>query len=266
MLLTFPQGRTMLLDSGGKITFRSREGVADETNVFVEDRIGIAEAAVMPYLWYRGIKRLDWIAASHGDADHVEGFADIFRSFEIGQVVRAVDSSHWRDLPDLFNQAVRSSQLPIWCLKQGDGWEIDGVNIEVLSPVGDDQSVAMSDNNQSLVLRVRFGQRSFLLTGDIEKQAEARLVRAIDDLHADVLKVAHHGSKTSSTAEFLERVKPQHAVISVASPSLFGHPHAEVVERLRDGNARIWQTSKCGAITISTDGSDLRVQTFVKCE
>ncbi|MEO6724925.1 MAG: ComEC/Rec2 family competence protein, partial [Blastocatellia bacterium] len=266
MLLVFPQGRTMLLDSGGKITFRTREGVADETNVFVEDRTGIAEAAVMPYLWHRGIKRLDWIAASHGDADHVEGFAGIFRSFEIGQVVRAVDSSHWPDLPDLFDQAVRSSQLPIWCLKRGDGWEIDGVNIEVLSPVGDDQSKTMSDNNQSLVLRARFGQRSFLLTGDIEKQAEAGLVLAIDDLHADVLKVAHHGSKTSSTAEFLERVKPQHAVISVASPSLFGHPHAEVVERLRASNARIWQTSKCGAITISTDGSDLRVQTFVKCE
>ncbi len=263
MLLVFPQGRTMLLDSGGRIIFRSREGVGDDKDVFVEDRIGIAEAAVMPYLWHRGIKRLDWIAASHGDADHVEGFAGIVRYFEIGQVVRAADSSHW---PDLFDQAARSAQLPIWCLKKGDGWDIDGVRIEVLSPASDDQSKRMSDNNQSLVLRVRFGQRSFLLTGDIEKQAEALLVAAIDDLHADVLKVAHHGSKTSSTAEFLERVKPQHAVISVASPSPFGHPHAEVIERLRESNARIWQTSKCGAITISTDGSDLRVQTFVKCE
>ena len=143
---------------------------------------------------------------------------------------------------------------------------VGDATVEILSPDKDDTPEAASGNNQSLVLRVRFGQRSFLLTGDIEKQAEARLVRATDDLHADVLKVAHHGSKTSSTAEFLERVKPQHAVISVAYPSLFGHPHAEVIERLRESNARIWQTGKCGAITISTDGSDLRVQTFVKCE
>ncbi|MEP7339939.1 MAG: ComEC/Rec2 family competence protein [Acidobacteriota bacterium] len=263
MLLVFPQGRTMLLDSGGKITFGSREEIEDDENVFVADRIGIAEAAVMPYLWHRGIKRLDWIAASHGDADHVEGFARIARSFEIGGAVRATASSR---TDDLFDQAVQATKLPVRRLKRGEVLEIDGATIEVLSPDGDDQSMAMSDNNQSLVLRVRFGQRSFLLTGDIEKQAEARLVAATNDLRADVLKVAHHGSKTSSTAEFLARVKPQHAVISVAYPSIFGHPHAEVIERLRESNAHIWQTSQCGAITISTNGSDLRVQTYVKCE
>ena len=124
----------------------------------------------------------------------------------------------------------------------------------------------MSDNNESMVLRITFGDRRFLLTGDIEKEAEARLVESKIDLRADVLKVAHHGSKTSSTIEFLERVNPRHAVISVAGHSPFGHPHAEALARLRATNARIWRTSECGAITISTDGSDLRVETFVKCE
>jgi competence protein ComEC len=262
MLLTFPQGRTMLLDSGGKITFGPREGAEGE-NVFVEDRIGIAEAAVMPYLWHRGIKRLDWIAASHGDADHVEGFGDIARSFEIGGALRAADSSHW---PDLFDRAARSARLPMWCLKRGEFLEIDGARINVLSPAGDGQSMAMSDNNQSQVLQVCFGQRRFLFTGDIEKSTEALLVTSTGDLRADVLKVAHHGSKTSTTAEFLDRVRPQHAVISVAYPSPFGHPHPEVIERLRASNARVWRTSQCGAITISTDGSDLRVETFIKCE
>jgi competence protein ComEC len=146
MLLTFPQGRTLLLDGGGKITFGPREEAAGGENVFVEDRIGIAEAAVMPYLWHRGIKRLDWVAASHGDADHVEGFGDIARGFEIGGALRAADSSHW---PDLFDRAVRSARLPVWCLKQGEGVEIDGARIKVLSPAGDSQSMAMSDNNQS---------------------------------------------------------------------------------------------------------------------
>ncbi len=117
-----------------------------------------------------------------------------------------------------------------------------------------------------MVLRMTLGDRSFLFTGDIEKDAEARLVLSGSDLRADVLKVAHHGSKTSSTIDFLDRVKPQHAVISVAKPSPFGHPHPEVITRLQSTNARIWQTSECGAITISTDGSDLRVETFIKCD
>ena len=264
MLLVFPGGKTMLLDSGGRLNFDSDEAVEDGEEVFVEDSIGIAEAAVMPALWRRGIKRLDWIAASHGDADHAEAFGEIVRSFEIGQVVRAV--SPLNNLPtDLFDQAARSAGLSVWCVRAGDEFEIDGVRVEVLSPAGDSDSAAMSSNNQSLVLRVSFGSRSFLLTGDIEKEAEARLVAAAG-LKTDVLKIAHHGSRTSTTQEFLGSAKPQHAVISVAEPSPYGHPHPEVVERLQASGAKIWRTSRCGAVTVSTDGSDLRVETFLKCE
>ncbi|MBL8190527.1 MAG: hypothetical protein JNK38_21090 [Acidobacteria bacterium] len=124
----------------------------------------------------------------------------------------------------------------------------------------------MSSNNQSLVLRVSFGARSVLLTGDIEKDAEAQLVAANANLQADVIKIAHHGSRTSTTAEFLNHAKPQHVVISVADPSPYGHPHAEVIERLQATGANIWRTSHCGAVTISTNGDDLRVETFLKCE
>jgi competence protein ComEC len=151
-------------------------------------------------------------------------------------------------------------------LKRGDDFAIDGARIEVLSPPTETEAALISENDQSLVLRVSFGNRSFLLTGDIEREAEEMLVAGGADLRTDVLKVAHHGSKTSSTVEFLERVKPQHAVISVAKLSPFGHPHAEALSRLQTTDARIWRTSECGAITISTDGNDLRVETFVKCE
>ncbi len=267
MLLVFPRGSTMLLDSGGQLRFDSEvaaEFSEDREDVFIEDSMGIAEAAVMPALWRRGIKRLDWIVVSHGDADHVEGFGEIVRSFDIGQVVRAV--SPLNNLPtDLFDQAARSAGLPVWCVRAGDEFEIDGVRIEVLWPTGDADSAAMSSNNQSLALRVSFGARSFLLTGDIEKEAEARLV-ATANLKTDALKIAHHGSRTSTTAEFLQNAKPQHVVISVADPSPFGHPHAEVIERLHATGANIWRTSHCGAVTISTNGDDLRVETFLKCE
>jgi competence protein ComEC len=262
MLLRFPAGKLMLLDSGGRAAFTGSDEIESEEEIFVEDRIGIGEAAVMPFLWHLGIKRLDWIAASHGDADHVEGFGEIARGFAIGSALRGESQKAG---PDLFDKAVLIAKAPLRRVARGEAMEIDGVRIEVVSPAANSAGPPLSDNNESLVLRIAFGARVFLFTGDIEKEAEAQLVESNLDLRADVLKVAHHGSKTSSTIEFLDRVRPQHAVISVASPSPFGHPHAEAIARLQTTGARLWRTSHCGAITISTDGDDLRVETFVKC-
>src|SRR5574341_233114 len=221
MLIAFPQGSLMLLDSGGRIAFDSREGYEEGEEVFVEDRLGIAEAAVMTYLWRRGVKRLDWIVASHSEADHVEGFDEVFRGLEIGAAMKGASTSS-RAMQSIFDQAVITAGSPLRNVRRGDAFEIDGARVEVLSPFANPDEPPMSDNNESLVLRIRFGNRNFLLTGDIEKEAEARLVLSESDLRADTLKVAHHGSKTSSTEEFLEKVKPQHAVISVADPRPFG--------------------------------------------
>lgn len=265
MLLSFPQGRLMLLDSGGRIAFDRPDETGENEDIFIEDRIGIGEAAVLPYLWKRGVKQLDWIVASHGDADHAAGFAEITHSLTVNEAMRGATVRR-NPSPDLFDQTVHAAGMPLRIVKRGDEWEIDGVRLTVLSPFAEGLGAPISDNNESLVLRLTFGQRSFLFTGDIEKEAEARLVASASELRADVLKVAHHGSQTSSTVEFLKRVQPQHAVISVAYPSPFGHPHAEAMTRLSVTGARLWQTSQCGAITISTDGQDLRVETFVKCE
>src|SRR5262245_51999810 len=262
ILIRFPRGRVMMLDSGGIGAFNSGEESDTDEDLFVEDRIGIGEAAVMPYLWHLGIKRLDWIAASHADMDHAGGFPEIVRGFEIGEAIRGART---KARPDLFDKAVYLSQALLRTVKRGDGFEIDGVRIEILSPAAEPDQPPMSDNNESLVMRVGFGQRAFLLTGDIEKEAEQLLTRSINDLRSGILKVAHHGSRTSSTGGFLGQVKPQHAVISVADPSPFGHPHPEALARLETTGAQIWRTSRCGAITISTDGNDLRVETFVKC-
>jgi competence protein ComEC len=261
MLISFPQGSLMLLDSGGRIGLYTREG-EEEEDVFVEDRIGVGEAAVAPYLWSRGIKRLDWITASHGDADHVEGFGAIVRGFEIGAALRGALKGSAS--PGVFDRAAHAANAPLRCLKLGEWLDIDGARVEVLAPFAD--RPLMSDNNESLVLRITFGARSFLLTGDIEKEAEMRLVESESDLRADVLKVAHHGSKTSSTIGFLEKVSPRHAVISAPKLSPFGHPHPEALARLRTTSARIWRTGECGAITISTDGADLRAESFLKCD
>lgn len=264
MVISFPQGALMLVDSGGRIPSRPGNEADEAEEVFVEDRLGIGEAAVAPPLWRRGVKRLDLIAATHGHADHTEGFKDLVRCFEVGMAVTGVVPQGDGQF-DLFAQAVAGAGVPLRSFMRGDGFELDGVRVEALAPFREAQSALRSGNNESLVLRLSYGQQSFLLTGDIEHEVESQLVAAGDNLRADVLKVAHHGSRTSSTAEFLERVAPRYAVISVASPSPFGHPHAEVLDRLSRAKARVLQTSACGAITISTDGSDLRVETFIRC-
>ncbi len=263
ILLSFPNGKLMLLDSGGRIP--TDLALTEGEEVFVEDRISIGEAAVSPYLWQRGIKRLDFIAASHGHSDHTQGFADIGKSFAIGAALTGVIPTDDKQF-DAFRQAATLANAPLQSLARGNHLEIDGVSIEVLTPFRDALQAPQAANNQSLVLRLRFGERVFLLTGDMEKEIEARLVAANADLKTDVLKVAHHGSRSSSTANFLARAKPSIAVISVAHPSPFDHPHAETMEGLKTSGAQILQTSRCGAITISTDGKDLQVKTFVKCE
>ncbi|HKX32504.1 MAG TPA: ComEC/Rec2 family competence protein [Blastocatellia bacterium] len=261
MLIDFPRGASLMLDAGGHPSFSARSESGEDEEPFVEDRLGIAEAAVMPFLWSRGIRRLDWILASHGDTDHVEGFGGIVESFEIGGALKGPGAAS----PNLFERTIAGSRLPVRVLTRGDAFEIDGARVEVLAPFPEARGFKRSSNNDSVVLKITFGERRFLLTGDIEKETEGLLMAAGTDLRADVLKVAHHGSRTSSTAEFMKRVQPSHVVISVANPSPYRHPHPEVIERLRQWTREIWKTSDCGAITISTDGRELRTETFVKC-
>lgn len=264
LFLSFPQGQTLLLDSGGRLGYASAsEDLVGDEDLFIEDRLGVGEAAVLPFLWQLGLKRLDYIAATHGDSDHTEAFGEITRALPVSEAW----AGSWpppEAAPDLFTQAVRRAGIPLRVLQRGDQFTVDGVQIDVLAPFDSAGAHNASDNNSSLVLRLRFGQRTFLLTGDIEKQTEARLLEAGENLRADVLKVAHHGSRTSSTAAFLAQVQPAHALISAGHPSPFGHPHPEVVERLRATGARLWQTSQCGALTVSTDGVDLQI-TSVAC-
>jgi competence protein ComEC len=239
----------MMVDSGGDWQFNRRVAEEVDEMPFVEDRLGIAEAAVLPYLWSRGIERLDTVVASHGDSDHVGGFVELVRNMRVGAAWQAPGEQ------GAFTPAMREAAVPVRSLNAGTSVEVDGVVIEVLSAGG-------AGNNGSLVLRLRFGGRSFLLTGDIERPAEQELVRRGVDLRADVLKVAHHGSRTSTTAEFLDRTAASVAVISAGAGNSFGHPHEEVVDRLRQRGLRILETSRHGAVTISTDGHDLRVELF----
>jgi competence protein ComEC len=265
-LVTMPDGTTLLVDGGGRAQFRqSKRGESEdeETEPFERDARSIGEAVVSEYLWWRGLDRVDYILATHADADHIDGLNAIANNFHVraGLVGRAP-----ADDPEFaqFAATARKQGVPISLVGRGDVLHFGAVEVEVLWPTRTQDLSAASRNNDSVVLRLRFCNRVFLMTGDIEKEAETALTNTQDDLGCDVLKVAHHGSHTSSTETFVSATHPAYAIISVGLASPFGHPHREIVERWRASGAEVLTTGGRGTITVSTDGSDLKVETFVK--
>jgi competence protein ComEC len=238
---------------------------------FERDARGIGDAVVSQFLWWRGLNRVDYLLATHAHADHIDGLKDVARSFRPRAALVARTPLREAEYAD-FAAAMRRASVPVRLVARGDELRFGAATIEVLYPppvaiaqTGDASTGALtSGNDDSVVLRVRYGERCFLLTGDIERGAENALVAARDDLRCDVLKVAHHGSKTSSTAAFVNATRPAFAVISVGVDSPFGHPDPSVVERWRAAGAEVLQTGRRGTITFSTDGHDLRVETFVR--
>ena len=263
-LLTFPDGATLLVDGGGRAQFETRGDLEVEAVGFERDARGIGEAVVSEYLWWRGLARVDYILATHAHADHMNGLNDIAHNFKVRAALLGRADGGEAEFARLA-ETLRRERVPIQLVGRGDCLKFGAATVEVLwPPRAGEANGALSENNDSLVLRVRYGTRAFLLTGDIERDAEAALVAAArDELHNDVVKVAHHGSRTSSTESFIAAVRPSVSVISVGHTSPFGHPDKGIVARWRASGAQVLQTGQRGTITISTDGHDLKVGTFV---
>jgi competence protein ComEC len=260
-LLTMPDGTTLLVDGGGGLRFSARdegEGVAEP---FERDARGVGEAVVSEYLWRRGLGRVNFILPTHADADHIEGLNDVASNFRVDAALAARAPAGDEEFAR-FDSTLGREGVPLLPIRRGDVLRFGGVEVEVLWPP-QASADAPSRNDDSAVLRVRFGRRTFLLAGDIERGAEAALVAARDGLNCDALKVAHHGSRTSSTEAFVNATRPRLAVISVGLDSPHGHPHAGVVERWRASGAEVLTTGERGTVTLSTDGDDLRVETYV---
>jgi len=259
-LVTMPDGSTLLVDGGGRPTFRERRaGVDDEREEFEPDTRGVGDAAVSEYLWWRGLSRLDYVLATHADADHIDGLNDVLKNF--GARAALVGRAPERDEEfTRFAATAREEGVPVYVAGRGDRLRFGVVEVDVLWP----PPGATSANDDSVVLRLRYGRRTLLLTGDIESRSERALLASGEDLHCDALKVAHHGSRTSSTEEFVGATRPTLAVVSVGRDSPYGHPHAEVLARWRAAGAQVLTTAESGMVTVSTDGDDLKVETFVR--
>jgi len=248
-LITMPNGRTLLVDAGGRTT---------ENNGSNTDRRSIGEAVVSEYLWWRGLDTVDYVLATHADADHIDGLNDVLRNFTVDAALVARSPANDPEYAK-FAQTLSTTDTHLATIHAGDIIHFGDVEINVLWPPAAVQPNEPSRNNDSIVLQVTYGKRKFLLTGDIEKGAERALLQSATDLHADVVKVPHHGSKSSSTSAFVTATQPQFAIVSVGQYSMFGHPHREVVERWQASGARVLTTGQCGTITVTTDGTELNV-------
>ena len=263
-LLTMPDGTTLLIDGGGRPNIDwQKTGEFDDGEVFERDTRSIGERVVSEYLWARGFDRVDYVLATHADADHIDGLNDIVRNFRARSAIVA------RTPPDdpgyrRFAERMRQMRVPVERIGAGDTLRFGGVTAEVLWPLASRDDRAPSQNNDSVVLRFNFGEIFILFTGDVEKQAELAMLSEGLDLRSDIVKVAHHGSKTSSIEQFVEVSRPGIAIISVGRSSIFGHPSKEVVERWRAGGAQVMTTGAKGTISVVTDGRDLKVSTFVQ--
>jgi competence protein ComEC len=249
----FPGGRTMLIDGGGLPGSEWVGGYRSGTDV--------GEEVVSPYLWSRGLKRLDVVVATHADHDHLDGLYSVLENFRVRELWIGSDDPR-PELQRLLAEA-RSRGVAIVHQSRGAEFNWQGAEGSVLWPPADEPAGKIPNNN-SLVLRLSDGSVHFLLTGDIEKQTEEELVAEGVPLDADFLKVPHHGSRTSSTQEFLAAVAPRVAVVSVGAANPFGHPAAEIVERYEHDGIRLLRTDRDGAVTALTGGQNLSVHAYAE--
>ncbi|MEQ1644102.1 MAG: ComEC/Rec2 family competence protein [Pyrinomonadaceae bacterium] len=258
-LVTFPDGRMMLIDGGGKVNYDAK---ADEAEPVERDVRGVGEAVVSEVLWAKGLSHIDVIVATHADADHIQGLTDVARNFSVGT---AIFGRTPRDDPDFaqLEEVLRRHGVRTEVVSRGDLMRFGEATVEVLYPLASGDPEAVSDNDHSVVLRIVYGSRTFLFTGDIERSAETELTSLGGTLAADVVKVPHHGSRTSSTQSLIDAVRPQYAVISVGRRSLHGHPHQDVVDRWKTAGANVLTTGERGMISVSTDGRDFLITRFL---
>lgn len=207
---------------------------------------------IVDYLQAQGVKKLDAVVGTHPHEDHIGSLDTIIKTFDVEAVYMPKILHTSKTFEDVLD-AIAEKGLQIKSPKPGECFSFGGLMVEFFGP----QQEYEDFNNNSIVLKVTAGETSFLFTGDAEEIAEQDMLRAGCDLEADVLKVGHHGSTTSTSDAFLQEVSPQYAVISVGTENKYGHPHREIMEKLQNSGIEIYRTDRQGTVFCSTDGKEI---------
>ncbi|HWF91540.1 MAG TPA: ComEC/Rec2 family competence protein [Terriglobales bacterium] len=245
LFLAFPDGRTALVDAGGMPQWMHSE-------------FDIGEEVVSPYLWSRGIGRLDAVEVTHPHADHIGGIYAVLANFHPRELWIG-KNTHSAEMDALVQEA-QLLGIRVMEYEAGDSLNFGGAAIRFLAPTGA-VSKKRRENDDSIVMKVTYENTSALLEGDAEKHTEKQI--ANENPQADLLKVAHHGSATSTIPELLAAVKPRFAVISVGANNVYGHPKPQVLERLATAGAKTYRTDLDGAVTFYLNGQAVTPQTAV---
>lgn len=227
-------------------------------NILIDggDRADRIAAEIINYLKDQNVKKLDYIISTHPHADHIGGLVDIIDSFEVGTVL---DSGKIHTSKTYENYLIKIDQenLNFKTPRRGEKLQIGESTLHFLHPA--EPLAAYDLNNSSLVFLLEYGQQKFLFTGDVEKEVEKELLQKNPDLKADLIKVPHHGSKTSSYSGWIKSLKPEVAVIQVGD-NHYGHPAAEVIELYQNQGARVYRNDLNGNVVITADGRNYTVK------
>ena len=207
---------------------------------------------VQSYLEYLGISSLDYLVLTHPDADHIGGADVVIYKFDCNTILMPERTADTRTYDDVI-QAMKSKNDTATHPEVGDTYVFGESSFTILSPARNYED----SNDCSIVLRLTPGSNTFLFTGDAEEEAENDMLASGMDLSADVLKVGHHGSSTSTCDAFLDAVAPTYAVISCGTGNSYGHPHAETLNKLRAAGVKMFRTDDQGTITVTSEGSTL---------
>ena len=253
ILVEFPKGKKMLIDGGG----------------LYDDRFDIGKNVIAPFLWKKKIRKIDTLVLTHPDPDHLKGLIFIASQFSIGQFWDNGFKTESEPYLRLKNILMEKKILTQSLSEETPPQIVNGVEIFVLNPPAwnvtqGNVHYPLDLNNSSLVLKLRFKNVSVLLTGDIGKEAEERILRKDYLIRSDILKIPHHGSSSSSSPLFLDRVKPTYAILSVGERNIGRLPHPEVLKRYERLGAKTFRTDRHGAVTVVTDGENIDVKPFLR--
>ncbi len=249
-LITLASGENILIDGGGAY----------------DDRFDIGRRIVAPYLWNQGIHRIDLVILSHPHPDHMNGLKYLVRTFAIGEVwTSGLD----RDLPGYaeLERLISVRGIPIRVVSATDPpMVISDAEVRILHPApgfrSRERKAYAAENSRSLVVRIAMEGKVFLFAGDIGRDAEQDMLLREADLRCDLIKVPHHGSKSSSSEPFLFRARPEIGIVTVGRRNRYGHPSPEVVERYQTAGTRLFRTDQDGALTVTVDKGDLFVRSW----